>query len=387
MVTERHTIPDLTYATLPALYDMTSVADGWQETLDGVAGSIETGTGAIIFGISGFDDIYRPDRVCSFFAERFHMTETWLSRFRHYEEQAERTLLGLKPGEIWTDRSTWSEEELIGRDDQLFLLNRLGTRSRYAAPMIAQDGWRAGILVHCSGQGEKIDRSAHAVLNFLSPHLSASLGLRRLISGLIAKYQAVLGVLDRISVGLMLAKGSGEIVLANEAAKSTMDRHGGITLCGNSHLRTRDERLTRRIVKAIQSAGDAAYRLNRPAHEILLSPSSGFTEPLLIEVSPMRDGAREMDRGFAGALVTIIDPNDPPTVDPQHLAALHGLSPAETAVMGLILKGYTLPAIAEVRGVSPHTARTQIRTIYRKTGADGRGSLALKAAHLRPPVL
>ncbi|WP_349939608.1 helix-turn-helix transcriptional regulator [Fulvimarina sp. MAC8] len=387
MASEHHAIPDLTYATLPALYDMTSVTDGWQETLDGIAASVESATGAAIFGISGFDDIYQPDRISSSFSDRFHLASIWLERFRHYEEEAERTLLGLKDGDIWTDTSTWSEKALHGRDDQRFLLEHFGTRARYAAPLRANDGWRAGVLVHCAQRNEAVELSAHSVLRFLTPHLSASLGLRRFVSGLVARYQAVLGVLDRLSVGVMLANAAGEIVLVNEMARAVMDRHGGIGLCPRNRIRTRDESRTRQIERAIQSAGDAANRLNRTAHEVLLSPPVGTSEPLLIEISPMRDGAREMTRGFAGALVTIIDPNDPPTVDPRHLATLHGLSPAETEVVGLILKGHTVPTIADIRGVSPHTARTQIRTIYRKTGADGRGSLALKAAHLRPPVL
>ncbi|MEN3794592.1 hypothetical protein [Fulvimarina sp. MAC3] len=386
MASKRHEIPDLTYATLPALYDMTSVADCWQETLDGIVASIESAAGALIFGISGFDDTYQPDRISSSFADLFHLSSIWLERFRHYEEEAERTLLGLEDGEIWTDTSTWSEAELRGRDDQVFLLEHFGTRVRYAAPLRASDGWRAGILVNCGEKTEAVDLSARSVIGFLQPHLSASLGLRRFVNGLIARYQAVLGVLDHLSVGVMLANPSGEIVLVNEAAKATMDRHGGIGLCARRHIRTRDEGRTRQIENAILSASRAAHRLDRPAHEILLSPPVGTGEPLLLEISPMRDGGRELERGFAGALVTLIDPNDPPNVDPAHIAALYGLSPAETAVAGLILKGHTVPAIAEIRGVSPHTARTQIRTIYRKTGADGRGGLALKAAHLRPPV-
>lgn len=387
MASERQAIPDLTYATLPALYDMTSVTDAWQETLDGIVASVESAAGAIIYGISGFDDSYIPNRVSSSYADRFHLVASWQERFNHYDLEAERTLLGLEDGEIWTDTSTWSKTALRGRDDQRFLLENFGARVRYAALLKASDGWRAGILVNCGEKTATVDRSARSVIGFLQPHLSASLGLRRFVRGLIARYQAVLGVLDRLSVGMMLANPSGEIVLVNEAARTTMDRHGGIGLCARRRIRTRDEGRTREIERAILSAGEAATRLDRTAHEILLSPTVGTGEPLLLEISPMRDGGRELERGFAGALITLIDPNKAPAVDPAQIAALYGLSPAETAVAGLVLKGYTAPAIAEIRGVSPHTARTQVRTIYRKTGADGRGSLALKAAHLRPPVL
>jgi DNA-binding CsgD family transcriptional regulator len=53
-----------------------------------------------------------------------------------------------------------------------------------------------------------------------------------------------------------------------------------------------------------------------------------------------------------------------------------GLSPAETAIALLLLKGLSLKQIAAMRDVSEATVRQQARGIYRKAGVEGRHDLA-----------
>lgn len=53
-----------------------------------------------------------------------------------------------------------------------------------------------------------------------------------------------------------------------------------------------------------------------------------------------------------------------------------GLTPAETDIAGLMLKGMSLKDIARARGVSEATIRQQAQGIYRKSGLSGRAELS-----------
>jgi DNA-binding NarL/FixJ family response regulator len=53
-----------------------------------------------------------------------------------------------------------------------------------------------------------------------------------------------------------------------------------------------------------------------------------------------------------------------------------GLSPAESEIGRLLLKGLSHHEIADLRGVSERTARQQAQSLYKKAGLAGRAELA-----------
>jgi len=52
------------------------------------------------------------------------------------------------------------------------------------------------------------------------------------------------------------------------------------------------------------------------------------------------------------------------------------LTPAEKEVALLLLKGFSMREIAELRGISERTARQQATTVYGKSGQSGRAALS-----------
>jgi DNA-binding CsgD family transcriptional regulator len=64
-------------------------------------------------------------------------------------------------------------------------------------------------------------------------------------------------------------------------------------------------------------------------------------------------------------------------------AYLHRLTPVENQIAHAIARGDSPREIAECRGVSVLTVRTQIKSIYSKTGAHSRVRLALLARNAK----
>src|SRR5690606_19831199 len=52
-----------------------------------------------------------------------------------------------------------------------------------------------------------------------------------------------------------------------------------------------------------------------------------------------------------------------------------GLSRAETEIVSLLVQGLSVEAVAERRGAARETVRTQLKSIYLKTGAASRADL------------
>jgi DNA-binding CsgD family transcriptional regulator len=68
------------------------------------------------------------------------------------------------------------------------------------------------------------------------------------------------------------------------------------------------------------------------------------------------------------------------------LAAACRLTPAETRVLQLLLAQLNPKEIAESQGVSIRTVRTQLSSIYGKTGARGQSDLVQRALKARRPA-
>lgn len=69
---------------------------------------------------------------------------------------------------------------------------------------------------------------------------------------------------------------------------------------------------------------------------------------------------------------------DPPEPDRE----LPKLSSRETEVLGLVVKGFTFPEIADLLKLSPHTVTTHVRRIYRKLEVRSRGEAVFEAMNL-----
>jgi DNA-binding CsgD family transcriptional regulator len=77
----------------------------------------------------------------------------------------------------------------------------------------------------------------------------------------------------------------------------------------------------------------------------------------------------------AVGVVFIADPEDQHLAMPEMLATLYGLTAAEAELVTLLCQGETLDEAARIRGVSAHTARSQLKSVFSKTGVSRQADL------------
>ena len=219
----------------------------------------------------------------------------------------------------------------------------------------------------------------------LSQHLGKALEINRFCNQLRQKYQAVLGVLDHMNVGLCVAMESGELLTYNAKARQIFNDQNGLKLDRYGHIEATDHQKTIQLKNTINACCKTASSKNMAIEYSLQINKRTDMEPYFVEISPLRDGAGEIADGFFGAMVLIIDPNKPPLISLEPLKTLFKLTGAELNVAGLLLKGNTLMNVSEIRGVAIDTVKTQAKAVYAKTGVLNRAQLVRKiVSPLRP---
>jgi PAS domain S-box-containing protein len=206
---------------------------------------------------------------------------------------------------------------------------------------------------------------------------------------------------DRINCGVMARDRDSRILYANDRLHRWLG-YEREELVGKPVSSLVPEELREVLAIEMESiqSGDERARLN------VLQRKDCTTFPVIVLPHPMRDENDEYD----GSIVLFIDLGTVQTAKPLGIAAqgdvrstlgrialelqsitlsaelptsrvplhhpdLSELSPRETEVLGQLVGGSRVPAIAEQLHISQHTVRNHLKSIYRKAGVQGQSDL------------
>jgi DNA-binding CsgD family transcriptional regulator len=219
------------------------------------------------------------------------------------------------------------------------------------------------------------------LLRHLAPHLTvaaqnywAAQALRRLEVG----YK---NATDTVTSGLFAIEFSGRLAFANQAG-TELARH---------------QRWVAVVDKVIQSAKDtleaaslttALRRLSVGLSFRLMATQAGTGARAIVSgapIAPLEDNAYPV--GISALVwVTPVIPNVDAATD---LSKLFGFSLAERRLLARLIAGDDMRDAAAALSVSLNTARTQLKSIFRKSGLRSQSAvlaLAARLSALRPPV-
>ncbi|PPC97432.1 MAG: LuxR family transcriptional regulator [Methylocystis sp.] len=149
-------------------------------------------------------------------------------------------------------------------------------------------------------------------------------------------------------------------------------------------------------IALIEPAADKLLRgaiadLGNPAAASVRSfPSKGTGErPVVMHLIPVTGNARDLFGGGLGVL-TITHLTRPAALDAALVQSLFDLTPTEARVAGSLAEGLSLDQIAQRHKVKLSTVRSQVKSVFAKTGANRQSQIiALLAAQpklWRPPL-
>ncbi len=214
------------------------------------------------------------------------------------------------------------------------------------------------------------------IVNEILPHLKRAVSIYSEFTHLRLRQDALLKGLDRLVIGLILYDHNAQPVYINPTAEATIEQHPGLKLQNGDLflLDPDDERALRKtILDTAQIDPDDSWKQ---------SVAIGITHPdvespLPILVTPMHAHLITSDLDYEGAKVAVFlsDPNLKQPISTDSLASVYGLSPSEAQVSISLTNGHSIEEIASLSSHSVHTIRSQLKSVFRKTGVSRQSEL------------
>jgi len=214
------------------------------------------------------------------------------------------------------------------------------------------------------------------VIDEILPHLRRAFNIHSEFTYLRLKQDALLKGLDRLVIGLILYDNNGQPVYINPTARATIDNHPGMQLEDDNLFLTNPEdekNLRKTIIDTAAIDPDDSWKQ---------SVAIGITHPdveapLPLLVTPMHANLITSDLDYDGAKVAMFlsDPNLEQPISVDNLVSVYSLTPSEAQVAISLANGHSIDEIATTSNHSSHTIRSQLKSVFRKTGVSRQSEL------------
>ncbi|MDB5429022.1 MAG: hypothetical protein JWP35_138 [Caulobacter sp.] len=207
----------------------------------------------------------------------------------------------------------------------------------------------------------------------LHPHLIRAFRLSRVFSDLTATVDATASALDHSAQALFILDPSGKIQRTNRLADRMLARRGGLCRVGGKLTAVMPE--AARGLQALIGAAGSPDAATRTGGSLALTSPRSFT-PVSITVAPIQADRWPVPGGAPSVLVCATDPRTELDIPDQTMRGLFALTPAEIRVVRALLDGSSPRQAAISFGVALTTVRSQMASIFEKTGAAGQADLS-----------
>lgn len=182
------------------------------------------------------------------------------------------------------------------------------------------------------------------------------------------------GVLDALSLGLLLVDADARVLHANQAAQALCKAGAPIALNGRSMV----------LAPAHRQQLDVALRAAQRRQWAMLVLRQG-AQRLSVGVVPMAGDAGDTGQPGLAAMLVIAPQSQPSGLALQFFCQTHHLTNSESKVLMALCQGHKPNQIADAGRVAISTVRTQVVAIREKTQANSVSHL-LQLVGALPPM-
>jgi DNA-binding CsgD family transcriptional regulator len=208
------------------------------------------------------------------------------------------------------------------------------------------------------------------ILRLITPHVQRAFAIHFRLADLQSRAVGFENAIDMIHWGVILIDVKGNVLTMNRSA----NRHVGAA----KGLRVRVGKLcavqgreSERLMALIDGAVKTTVGKGHSAGgTMLVSRSVG--RPLSLTAAPLRDARRPED---PAAVIFIADPDERTELPGDLLRRGYGLTGAESRLALQLVEGQSLNQAAAQTRVSVLTLRTQLKSVFAKTGVKRQGEL------------
>ncbi|HTS23568.1 MAG TPA: helix-turn-helix transcriptional regulator [Casimicrobiaceae bacterium] len=369
-------------AAVDSLYEAALHPKGWPEFLVAFNGLLNGWVGQYMV----WDDATRTN-VLSFVSEpTLHQDEMRYSA--HYGAiDPRRQLLAAQPYQWVFCHEHFDERFVAGSEFYQDFLIPIGGRYLAAVQFGEHHGLMPIIGMHRGSSQGPFGAREHRWMTRLQPHIARAIQLHLKAYDLGLKADLTARALDALSYPIILADEHCRVRLTNRAADSWLANNGQLKI-GSGVLRFAHQKCQDALVRLIFLAaqGDGARQGGALAIPRRPNSKGQAPKPYSLLVIPLRpDAGLSASWQRSLALLVVVDPEASVPLDVSKVQALFGLTPAEAGLVLAVASTHSLEEAARHAGISLNTAKTQLQSVFEKTGT-GRQAELVKLIFSHPSV-
>jgi DNA-binding CsgD family transcriptional regulator/PAS domain-containing protein len=312
----------------------------------------------------GFDPGYQER-----YAEHYGAVNPWLTRSR----------VPLAIGAVSPTAAAFPEEQLVKTE---FYSDYLAPQGLFRGLGLVVSGSETSVAVLTLMRSRDIPDYGppeERLMSHLAPHLQRAFLLRSRLGALREERRASLEALDALPSALLLLDADGRPILVNRAARRILRARDGLFVDSDG-LRAATPSLTSRLRDLLRRTALPLSGASPDGGDVLRLPRPSGAPALVALATPLPPSSRPP--GGAGAAVALFlrDPANEPVASTTRLERLYDLTPAEARLAARLAAGEGLDEAADALGVRRETVRSQLKSVFAKTGTRRQGELLRKLA-------
>lgn len=216
---------------------------------------------------------------------------------------------------------------------------------------------------------ERFGEVARQTYFALRPHLQQVARMKQRVDALASRYKLACAALDRLHAAIVLTDSTRGIHLINACGSEMLGPGAPINVV-RGQLICRQSRMKEHLSRLIEGACTAP-----PRGGALRFPQAAGASDWIVLVMPIPKD-HELSALARGPLAMLVVSDPQADHMPQEIyRTLFSLTPCESSLMAALARGVSVAEWSTQRGVSEATVRTQLHSLFEKTGTDSQTRL------------
>ena len=216
------------------------------------------------------------------------------------------------------------------------------------------------------------EAESDSVRGVLTKHFKRASRLNKKISLLHDNLDATASVLDRLPLGVMFVESGAKIAFSNRRAKLVLEGDYDLSQ-SRGVVSTSSSEINHKIQKSVNEVLNHASATTKTISVNASQPNAFTLSFSSLEAMKI---ARPSGRHYV--VILIATPEAQSHITQQSLQDRHGLTSAEAKLTLAIVNGGSLESAVARLSISKHTARSQLKSVFQKTGVNKQSELIKK---------
>jgi DNA-binding CsgD family transcriptional regulator/PAS domain-containing protein len=354
---------------LAAVYDASLNPSGWQWVSDLAARAFESPSCLLQFqnrtnGIGqvlGHTSNFTPEKMAAY-TGYYYAHDLWATRAM--EGRVGKAVLGAE---------LVPEPEIFGTELYNDWLRPTGIFDLVGGSVALETGDVGLVGIHRTADAPRFDQADRHWMEHFLKHFGRALDLQNRLGHTEHRLNVALEALELLDVGVVVVNARALVIYANGAAEQLLGRSQGIVL-DHKVLSAVDSAQDANLKRMIQGASLGAVGKSISAGGLIAVPRADAA-PLTLLVCPLSPNFIRFGSNEPVAMIFLGDSEANRRLPQAVLTKLYGFSATEGHLACALLAGQTIQGYAARAGVTANTARSQLKSMFAKTGHSRQAAL------------